>query len=68
MTDPQPAQRLRDIPAALLKNKWAQLFVALFVLLELYNLAVIPAFIATQKGIETKAIADIGPRTSPDKR
>ena len=57
MTDQQPL-RLRDLPVALLRNRWAQLFLAAFVLLELYNLMVIPAFLATQKGIETKAVAD----------
>ncbi len=58
MTDQQRPPSLRDLPAALLKNRWAQFLLAVFVLLELYNLAVIPAFLATQKGIETKAIAD----------
>ncbi len=51
-------QRLRDLPAALLKNRWAQLFLAVFALLELYNHGAIPAYISTQKGIETRAIAN----------
>ena len=54
----QPLMRWRDIPAALLKNRWVQLFAVLFALLELYNQGAIPAFITTQKGIETQAIAD----------
>jgi hypothetical protein len=56
MTD-QPSVRLRDLPAALLKNKWLQLLLVVFLLLELYNLAVVPAVLTTQKGIETKAVA-----------
>jgi hypothetical protein len=56
---PEPLpQSLRDVPAALVKNRWMQLFLALFALLELYNHGVIPAFISTQKGIETSAIAE----------
>jgi hypothetical protein len=50
--------RLRDLPPALLKDRWIQLFLAIFALLEVYNHAAIPAFISTQKGIETRAIAD----------
>ena len=57
MTD-QPAQRLRDLPAAILKSRKAQVLLAVFLLLEFYNQAVIPAFVSTQKSIETKAIAD----------
>lgn len=49
---------LRNLPAGLIKNRWAQLFLAVFALLEVYNHAAIPAFISTQKGIETRAIAD----------
>ncbi len=57
MTEPS-IQRWRDLPAALLRNKWVQLFAALLALLELYNHGAIPAFITTQKSIETQAIAD----------
>jgi hypothetical protein len=52
------SESLRDLPAALLKNGWVQLFLVIFALLELYNHGVIVAFISTQKGIETRAIAD----------
>ncbi len=58
MTGQQQQFSLRALPDAILKNKWVQLFLAVFVFLELYNLGAIPAFISTQKGIETKAIAD----------
>jgi hypothetical protein len=58
MTGEPSSQSLRDLPAALLKNRWAQLFLAIFALLELYNHGAIPAFINTQKGIETRAIAE----------
>ena len=51
-------QHLRNLPAGLIKNRWAQLFLAVFALLEVYNHGAIPAFINTQKGIETRAIAD----------
>ena len=51
-------ESLRDLSAALLKNRWAQLFLVIFALLELYNHGAIPAFINTQKGIETRAIAE----------
>ncbi|MFZ1110285.1 MAG: hypothetical protein WAN43_18295 [Rhodomicrobium sp.] len=57
MTEPS-IQRRRDLPAALLRNKWVQLFAALLALLELYNHGAIPAFITTQKGVETRAIAE----------
>ena len=50
-------QSLRHLPAGLIKNRWVQLFLAVFVLLEVYNHGAIPAFISTQKGIETRAIA-----------
>ena len=56
MTEQQPT-RLRDLPAVLLRNKWLQLFVALLACLELYNHGAVPAYITTQKGIETQAIA-----------
>ena len=58
MTGESPSQTLRDLPVALLRNRWAQLFLAIFALLELYNHGAIPAFINTQKGIETRAIAE----------
>ncbi len=59
MTDqPSLSQRLQDLPASLIKNRSVQLFLAVFALLELYNHGAIPAFINTQKGIETRAIAD----------
>ena len=58
MTGEPSSERLRDLPAALLKNRWAQLFLAVFALLELYNHGAIPAFINTQKGIETRSIAE----------
>jgi len=58
MTGEPSSERLRDLPAALLKNRWAQLFLAVFALLELYNHGAIPAFISTQKGIETRSIAE----------
>jgi len=57
MTGELSSERLRDLPAALLRNRWVQLFLAVFALLELYNHGAIPAFINTQKGIETRAIA-----------
>jgi len=50
-------QHLRNLPAGLIKNRWVQLFLSVFVLLEVYNHGAIPAFISTQKGIETQAIA-----------
>ena len=50
--------RWRDLPASLLRNKWVQLFAALLALLELYNHGAVPAFITTQKSIETQAVAD----------
>jgi hypothetical protein len=53
-----PVPRWRDLPATLLKNRWAQLFLAVFALLELYNHGAVPAFITTQKAIETRAIAE----------
>jgi hypothetical protein len=53
MTGEPSSQSLRELPAALLKNRWVQLFLAMFALLELYNHGAIPAFINTQKGIET---------------
>jgi hypothetical protein len=53
----QQSGRWRDLLAALLKNRWLRLFAALFALLELYNQGAIPAYITTQKGIETQAIA-----------
>ncbi len=49
---------LRDLPAGIIKNRWVQLFLAVFALLEVYNHGAIPAFISTQKGIETRAIAE----------
>src|SRR5208282_5101022 len=58
MTGELSSPSLRDLPAALLRNRWAQLFLAVFALLELYNHGAIPAFISTQKGIETRAIAE----------
>src|SRR5208337_1821538 len=58
MSGEPSTERLRDLPAALLKNRWVQLFLAVFALLELYNHGAIPAFISTQKGIETRAIAE----------
>src|SRR5271165_2190577 len=58
MTAEASSERLRDLPAALLRNRWVQLFLAVFALLELYNHGAIPAFINTQKGIETRAIAE----------
>src|SRR5271166_6021472 len=58
MTGEPSSERLRNLPAALLKNRWAQLFLAVFALLELYNHGAIPAFISTQKGIETRSIAE----------
>ncbi len=57
MTAESSFQSLRDLPAALLRNRSSQLFLAIFALLELYNHGAIPAFISTQKGIETQAIA-----------
>lgn len=57
MTGQPLSQRLRDLPATLIKNRWVQLFLAVFALLELYNHGAIPAFISTQKGVETRAIA-----------
>ena len=45
-------------PRSLLRNKWVQLFAALLALLELYNHGAVPAFITTQKSIETQAVAD----------
>ena len=58
MTAEPSSQTLRDLPTALLKNRWAQLFLAIFALLELYNHGAIPAFISTQKSSETRAIAE----------
>jgi hypothetical protein len=58
MAQAPSSERLRDLPAALLKNRWVQLFLAVFALLELYNHGAIPAFINTQKGMETRAIAN----------
>src|SRR3974390_43274 len=58
MTAEASSRGLRDLPAALLRNHWVQLFLAVFALLELYNHGAIPAFINTQKGIETRAIAE----------
>jgi hypothetical protein len=58
MSEVSSSDRLRDLPAALLRNRWVQIFLAVFALLELYNHGAIPAFIATQKGIETRAIAE----------
>lgn len=49
---------LLSLPAGLIKNRWVQLFLAVFALLEVYNHGAVPAFISTQKGIETRAIAD----------
>jgi membrane protein involved in colicin uptake len=57
MTEQQPG-RWRDLPAALLRNVWVQLFVALLACLELYTHGALTAFIATEKGIETRAVAD----------
>jgi hypothetical protein len=36
MTAESSSQTLRDLPAAVLKNRWVQLFLAVFALLELY--------------------------------
>jgi len=58
MTEEQRSTGLREIPAAVFKNKWIQLFAVIFALLELYNHGAIPAYITTQKGIETKAVAE----------
>ena len=58
MTGEASSQSLRNLPAAILKNRWAQLFLAVFALLELYNHGAIPAFTTTQKSLETQAIAD----------
>ncbi|SRR5579883_2893583 len=58
MTGEPSSQALRHLPAALLRDRRVQLFLAVFALLELYNHGAIPAFINTQKGIETKAIAE----------
>lgn len=57
MTGEASSQTLRSLPAAILKNRWAQLFLAVFALLELYNHGAIPAFTTTQKSIETQAVA-----------
>jgi hypothetical protein len=57
MTEQHQPTRLRDLPAVLLRNKWLQLFVALLACLELYSHGAVPAYITTQKGIETQAIA-----------
>jgi hypothetical protein len=59
MSDLQRPSYLRDFPAALVKNRWVQLFAAVLTLLELYNHGAIPAYVTTQKGIETAAIAEI---------
>jgi hypothetical protein len=59
MSDPAQASSLRELPAILIKNRWVQIFAALLALLELYNYGAIPAYITTQKGIETAAIADM---------
>jgi hypothetical protein len=58
MTAEPSVQSLRDLPAALIKNRWVQLFLAVFALLELYNHGAIPAFVNTQKGIESRTIAE----------
>ena len=43
---------------SLLKSRTAQIRLILLAVLELYNVAAIPAFLNTEKSIETKAIAD----------
>lgn len=58
MLDQPQMFRFRDLPAALIKNKWVQIFAAALVLLELYNHGAIPTYINAQKAIEAQAIAD----------
>jgi len=41
-----------------LRSKWVRRFLLLFIALELFNHGFIPAYLATKKGIETRAIAD----------
>lgn len=57
MTDRQ-SNWFRDLPVALLKNRWLWLFGISLAALELFNLGAIPAYITTQKGVETKAEAE----------
>lgn len=57
MTD-RSSNRLRDLSVALLKNRWLWLFGLVFMCLELFNHGAISAYITTQKGIETRAVAE----------
>lgn len=58
MSDQPQMFRLRDLPAALINNKWVQIFAAALVLLELYNHGAISTYINAQKATEAQAIAD----------
>lgn len=55
MSDRLPT--FRELPSMLWANPWARTLVIVFVLAELYNVAVVPAVLNTFKGIETRAVA-----------
>jgi hypothetical protein len=66
--DPPQHLRLGDLPATILKNRWAKAAIGLFVVIELYNYAIIPAILNTQKSIETKALLKTRPWEKKPKR
>jgi len=57
MTGKQPQNTWLALATGLLQNRWARSFLIILIILELYNHIIIPAFLTTQKGIETKSIA-----------
>jgi hypothetical protein len=57
MTEPTPITSFRDIPKALLRNNLLRILVSLAVVVEIYNVAVITSYTATQKARATTAVA-----------
>lgn len=58
MTSEDRTLTWKNMTAAVARSRSARYPLALLLLLELYNHGFIPAYLATQKGIESKAIAD----------
>ena len=58
MTDAPQTLSIRDIPQDLLRNRLLQVLVAVTVLIQIYNLAIVASYSATQKARESKAIAE----------
>lgn len=58
MTEAADTAPLRHFPRALLRNRFLQVLVAVAALIEIYNVAVIASYTATQKAREVTAVAE----------